>query len=193
MPYATGFSEFSGTIRTEVSFTVGDKNAFTSFDVIYTPTLPATWAGDVRDALDAGSLSFYLKANVAQAGRYLISARLDDAQGKPFALLSFNDELAAGPQEIKLLVFGKLLHDYAPAFPLILRDLDGYLLKIGTDPDRALMPRRIGRVHTSKKYALSSFSTAEASSEERTRYLVELNADVLRAKAALDALQSASP
>jgi hypothetical protein len=43
-------------------------------------------------------------------------------------------------------------------------------------------------VHTSKAYALESFSDAEWSSEERSRYLAELNKDVDEAKRQVDAL-----
>ena len=188
-PASTGFANFSGTVRTEVSFNVGDSNGFVNFDFIYTPETPATWAGSIRDALEAGSLNFYLKANINQGGRYLVSGRLDDANGKPFALVSFNNILATGPQEIRLQLFGKLVADQNPAFPLTLRDVDGYLLKENTDPDRALMPRLAGNVYTSKKYPLASFSSAEWDSEERNRYLTEYNNDVNLAKTALNQLR----
>lgn len=185
-PSNTGFANFSGTVRTEVSFNVGDSNGFVNFDFIYTPQTPATWAGSVRDVLEAGSLNFYLKANVNQGGRYLVSGRLDDANGKPFALVSFNDILATGTHEIRLQLFGKLVVDHNPAFPLTLRDVDAYLLKENTDPDRALMPRLVGAVHTSKKYPQGAFSAAEWDSEQRSRYLTEYNKDVEEAKAALN-------
>jgi hypothetical protein len=48
---------------------------------------------------------------------------------------------AHGSSEVRLTVFGKLMRGLAPALPLTLRDVDGYLLKENTDPDRALMPR----------------------------------------------------
>ena len=82
-------------------------------------------------------MNFYLKAQVRDAGRYVVTGRVDDAKGQPFALISFNDELSAGPKEIKLNLFGKLLIDEKPAFPLTLRDVDGFLLKE--------TQRRIGR------------------------------------------------
>ncbi|MEN9868212.1 MAG: hypothetical protein RL748_3802 [Pseudomonadota bacterium] len=189
-PTATGLAQFNGTIRTEVSFNVGDSAGFVLYDIIYTPEVPATWAGGIRDAQEAGSLNFYLKANINKAGRYLVSARVDDANGKPFALLSFNNILAPGPQEIKLPLFGKLIRDQAPAFPLTLRDVDAYLLKEDVDPDRAMMPRLIGNVHTSKKYAPASFSNTEWESEERTRYLTELGKDVTQTQAELNQLKN---
>ena len=65
--------------------------------------------------------------------------------------------LPAGLQQIKLTVFGKLLRDLKPSFPLTLRDVDGYLLKENTHPDRALLPRLMGTVHVSKAYSLNGF------------------------------------
>src|SRR5205814_3230018 len=139
-------------------------------------------AGGAREALENGSLAFILKANVRQAGRYVVTGRVDDATGKPFALLSFNDEVPAGAQEFRLVLFGKLVRDGKPAFPLTLRDVDAFLLRTDAFPDRALMPRLPGKVLTSQGYALSSFSDAEWTSEERNRYLGELSRDAVDAQ-----------
>jgi hypothetical protein len=184
-PAQTGLAAFNGTIRTEVRYTVAGKSGFVLFDVIYTPELPATWSGQVREAVEDGSLVYYLKANVQKAGRYVVQGRVDDAKGQPFAMASFNDLLPAGPAEVKLTVFGKLLRDKAPALPLTLRDVDGYLLKENVDPDRALMPRLEGRVATGKAHPLKGFSDAEWQSEERQRHLDEFSRDQAQAKAAL--------
>ncbi|CAN5330899.1 hypothetical protein BH11PSE11_BH11PSE11_27150 [soil metagenome] len=184
-PGATSFASFNGTIRTEVKYNVGDRSGSVLFDVIYTSEIPATWAGSIREAVEDGSLNLYLKADIRHAGRYLVSGRVDDAKGKPFALVSFNDLLPQGPTEIKLPVFGKLLNDQQPAFPLSLRDVDAYLLKENTDPDRALMPRLMGKVYATKTYAPKSFSDAEWQSEQRSRYLTEFSKDVNAAKTAL--------
>ncbi|MFZ5545653.1 MAG: hypothetical protein ACOZJZ_19020 [Pseudomonadota bacterium] len=189
-PGAQGFG--AGQIRVEVFFDAGGEPSGTYFDLFYTPHPPAVWQGGVREAVADGSLHFYLKADVREAGRYVVSARLDDANGKPFALLSFNDEVRAGPQEFRLSVFGKLLRDGQPAFPLTLRDVDGFLLRPDTFPDRSLMPRLVGRVHTSASYPLASFSPMEWSSEERDRYLAELSRDVEEARLRLKQLKSGS-
>jgi hypothetical protein len=115
----------------------------------------------------------------------VISARLDDAQGQPFALLQFNEELGSGAQQARLVAFGKLLRDGQPAFPLRLRDVDGFLLHPDRHPDRAMLPRLAGVVHSSRVYPLSRFSDAEWQGEERQRYLDELRRDVDRAREAL--------
>lgn len=184
-PAQTGLAAFNGTIRTEVRYSVGGRASMVLFDVIYSPEVPAVWSGQVREALENGSLNFYLKAEVRQAGRYIVTGRVDDAKGQPFALATFNDVLPAGPNEIRLTMFGKLMRDQDAALPLTLRDVDGYLLKQDTDPDRALMPRLEGKVHVSKPYPLKSFSDTEWQSEERSRYLTEFAKDLTAARAAL--------
>jgi hypothetical protein len=192
-PGQTGLASFHGTIRTEVRYSVGGRNGMLLFDVIYSPDLPATWTGQVREAIDNGSLVFYLKAEVRQPGRYIVTGRVDDARGKPFALATFNDLLGPGPNEVRLTVFGKLMRDQDAALPLTLRDVDGYLLKENVDPDRALLPRLEGTVGVSKPYPLSRFSDAEWQGEERTRYLTEYTKDLKAARSDLSAFDPTQP
>lgn len=192
-PAQTGLAGFKGTIRTQVSYNVNGKNGVVAFDVIYTPELPAVWTGQIREAVENGSLNFYLKAEVRMPGRYIVSGRVDDARGKPFALLTFNDVLGPGPNELRLTMFGKLMRDQDAALPLTLRDVDGYLLRENTDPDRALMPRLEGKVFTSKKHPLEGFSDAEWQSEERTRYLTEFARDLKLASGELQAFDPGQP
>ncbi len=186
-PATQGFAGYAGTIRLLVEVAVDGQQGVVHFDVVYSPDVPATWAG-VREALEAGSLNFYLKANVRQAGRYVVSGRVDDANGVPFALLQFNDEVAAGNREFKLQVFGALVLDKNPVFPLRLRDVDGFLLVPDKFPDRATMARLAGVVHTSANYARSRFSSSEWSSEERQRYLTEYGKDAETARRQLEEL-----
>lgn len=187
-PSVQGFADYAGTIRVQVQLNQDGQQGVLNFDVVYEPQVPAVWAGGVREALQAGSLDFYLKAHVVQPGRYVVSARVVDANGKPFALLGFNDELAAGMQEVRLVLFGKLVRDGAPVFPLALRDVEGFLLIPDRFPDRAMMPRVAGRMHVSGSYPLSGFSDAEWTSEERERYLAELARDVDQATGEVDRL-----
>ncbi|WP_036165183.1 choice-of-anchor X domain-containing protein [Massilia sp. 9096] len=184
-PAQSGLAGFAGTIRTEVRYSVGGKNGALLFDVIYTPELPAVWSGAPREAIENGSLEFLLPAEVRMPGRYVIEGRVDDAKGRPFALLTFNDVLGPGPNVVKLAVFGKLMRDQDAALPLTLRDVDGYLLKENADPDRAMLPRLEGKVYTSKASSNKGFSSDEWQSEERTRYLTEYAKDVTQAKNAL--------
>jgi hypothetical protein len=192
-PAQTGLAGFNGTMRTQVSYNVNGKNGMVVFDVIYTPELPAVWTGQVREAVENGSLVFLLPAEVRMPGRYVISGRVDDARGKPFALLTFNDLLGPGPNVVKLTMFGKLMRDQEAVLPLTLRDVDGYLLKENIDPDRALMPRLEGKVFTGKNHPLKGFSDAEWQSEERTRYLTEFAKDRTLAKNELQAFDPSQP
>lgn len=193
VPSQTAMANFNGTIRTRVSYNVGGQNGSVAYDIINSAELPAVWTGAPREVLDNGALSYILKADVRVAGRYLVSGRVDDAKGKPFALLNFNEQLSTGPHEIRLTVFGKLLRDGQPALPLTLRDVEAYLLKENTDPDRALMPRLQGPVLVGKAHPLASFSDQQWHSEERDRHLTEFAKDYRAARAALGSFDPAVP
>lgn len=189
-PAAQGFGRFAGTVRLEMNLEYAGQPGFIYFDAVYSPDRAAQWLPGVREVLANGSLDLFLKAQVGQAGRYLVTGRVDDATGKPIALLNFNGEVAAGTVEFRLPLFGKLVRDKQPTFPLVLRDVEGFLLKPDTFPDRVMMPRLVGTVHTTRSYPLASFSDAEWTSEERTRYLTELGQDVVLAE---DKVQQLGP
>ncbi|WP_288380240.1 hypothetical protein [uncultured Massilia sp.] len=192
-PGQGGLAGFHGTIRIEVRYTAGGRSGFALFDVIYTPVLPATWTGKAREAVEEGSLHYYLGLEVRQPGRYVVTGRVDDARGKPFAVATFNDVLQTGTREVKLTVFGKLLKDETPAMPLTLRDVDGYLLCENVDPDRLQVARLQGRVLSGRARSLDGVSDAEWQSEERSRYLAEYAKDRQAARAALGAFDPAQP
>lgn len=190
-PATQGFATTQGTIRVDLdlqSDVGGPVHAF--FDVVYMPNLPATWSGQVREVMDKGSLDFYLRADVKEAGRYIVTARAYDATGKPFAMLSFNDEVPAGTHEIRLTLFGKLARDAKPVFPITLRDIDGFILYENRFPDRAMMSRWPQTAYTSQPHGMSEFADAEWSSEQRQRYMTEYSKDV---QVAEQNLQRAKP
>lgn len=188
-PQAQGFANHAGTIRLLAQVSANGEQGVAHFDVVYSPTVPATWLG-VRESIEAGSLNFYLKAQVQTAGRYVVSGRVYDANDKPFALLQFNDEVSAGQREFKLQLFGALVRDVNPAFPLKLVDVEGFLLRPDAFPDRSMLARRPGTVHTTGRYGIDQFSPAEWSSEERERYLVEYQRDVHNAGEQVRSLQN---
>lgn len=179
-PSTQGFSSFAGTIRLLAQVTANGEKGVAHFDIVYSPNVPATWAG-VRDAIENGSLNFYVKAQIKTAGRYVVSGRVYDSSGKPFAHLTFNDEVKAGTQEFKLSLFGALIRDKSPSFPLTLVDVEGFLLQTDVFPDRSMMARQPGVIHTTGKYNADQFSPAEWTSEERERYLKEYSKDVQEA------------
>jgi len=152
------------------------------FDFLFTPEPPAVSTGAVREAVVAGSLMLSYPLTVRRPGRYLLHVRVDDANGKPLAYLESNSVLPAGPQQVPFTVFGKLILDEKPAFPLKVRDFDGYLLKEDVDPDREQIPTRAGYHHTTQVYSLSAFSAAEWQSEEKTRHEREFEKDVAQAR-----------
>ncbi|MCA3242144.1 MAG: hypothetical protein ING89_12690 [Rubrivivax sp.] len=177
-PAAQGFGGFAGTVRLELLLEHAGQPGFLYFDLVYSPETAAVWLPGVREAASPAGIDFFVKAMVRLPGRYVVSARIDDVQGEPVALASFNAEVGAGEQEFRLPVFGKLLRDTSPAMPLKVRDIEAFLLKPDRFPDRVMLPRHAGVQHTSRVHAIASFSNAEWEGEEKTRYLTELTKDV---------------
>lgn len=187
-PAQQGFGSVAGLLRLDVALEYGGQPGEIYFDLVYSPEQAARWLPGVKEAKVDGSLVFTLTLDVKIAGRYVVSARVDDANGLPFVVALFNEELAAGPRAVPLRVFGKLVHDRQPAFPLTVRDVDGFLLKPDAYPDRVMLERRAGVQHVSQPYAAADFSDATWASEDRTRYLRELGGDVADARRELDRL-----
>ncbi len=194
-PSRQGFPLYSGTLRVDFRVSSGSAQGTAFFDILYTGAPPATFTGKVREVVEQGSLQLYAGIQVRKPGRYVVTGRLDDESGVPVALVTFNEELAAGQREVKLTVFGLLIITEAFSFPLKLRDVEGFLLKESGDPDRELMATQRGYVHTTREYEASpkQFSPAEWTSEERQRYLNEFEKDVREAQQNLDALTQKPP
>jgi hypothetical protein len=193
-PQAGALAGFHGTIRSEVRFSVNGRAGVVLFDVIHSPELPAVWAGAPREAISPDALEFTLPLDVRLPGRYVVSGRIDDALGRPFALASFNELLGQGMQSVALRVHGKLLHDAdpGPPLPLVLRDVEGYLLRENADPDRLLLARREGAVLVSRTLSLAGVPDHEWQSEERSRYLTEYAKDRMAARERLAAFDPAA-
>jgi hypothetical protein len=172
-PISQGFAGFYGPIRLFIDLRVDGEEGQTSFEVMFTPRAPAIFTGSFREALLDGSLDIYAGLKIDRPGRYVIAARVDDAEGRTFAYLSFNEELGAGLKEAKLQLFGKLILEQKAKAPFHLRDVEGFLLKENTYPDRELVPTLEGAVHTSKHYQASDFSDAAWESEEKERHVTE--------------------
>ncbi len=189
-PSKQGFPLYSGTLRVSFQVRSGKAQGRAFFDILYTPSPPAQFTGKVREVVEQGSLQLYLGLQVRKAGRYVVAGRVDDEAGVPFAYVSFNDELPEGPQEVKLTVFGKLVLDEAPTFPLKLRDVEGFLLKETGDPDRELLSTLRGYVYTTREHPVSAFSADEWQSEERSRHVNEYTKDVNEAQKELEAASS---
>ena len=147
------------------------------------------FTGKVREAVEQGSLQLYVGLQVRKPGRYVMQGRVDDEAGVPFAFVSFNEELQAGAREVRFTVFGLLIREAAPDFPLKLRDVDGFLLREDAAPDRELVKPLSGYVYTTREYTGDSFSPDEWTSEERQRYLDEYSKDAREAQEQVDKLK----
>lgn len=170
-----------------------EQPGYAYFDVVTHPEEAAEWLPGAKDRLDRGSLIFELPLQVHTAGRYLATGRVDDASGKPFALLSFNEELQRGKQLVRLELFGKLVRDLKPKFPLKLRDMQAFRLIPDSFPDRVMLPAERAPTVISSTYPYLGFSDAEWQSEERSRYLAEYSKDVSEAQDQLRHLEGGSP
>ncbi len=187
-PGTQGFADFAGTVRLTLHLDHAGQPGFLFFDLVYSPELAATWVPGVRDVAEGGDLRFVLQADVRLPGRYVVSGRIDDAAGQPVALALFNAELGGGRQAVVLPVAGRLLHDKQPVFPLRLRDVEAFLLKPDTFPDRVMLPRLAGVLHSSAVYTLDRFANTEPGGDQRARYLAELGKDVREAEEQLQQL-----
>lgn len=185
-PAAQGFEGYHGRVHVDVDLRVESESGRTTFEIEYTPSTPATFTGEVREQIEDGSLAFYVGMDVKKAGRYVLRARVSTAGGEPFAYLSFNDDLGEGRKEARLLLFGKLILDEKAKAPFELRDVEGFRLIPDAHPDRELMPLIEGVAHTSKAYADRDFSDKEWQSEEKDRYVRELQKDVEESKKRLE-------
>ena len=184
-PQTQGFAGYHGPIHLALALRIAGESGTAGFDVEYTPEPPATFTGRVTDRLKDGSLVIGLEMDIDEPGRYVLAARVDDANGKSFAYLGFNDELPRGRVEAPLVLFGKLVLDEEARAPFRLRDVEGFLLREDAYPDRALIPTVEGVMHTTRSYERDDFSPEEWQSEQRDRYVEELTRDVERAEDAL--------
>ena len=177
-PSKQGDNGYHGTVRVAVELRIRTESGSASFDIQYTPESPAAFNGKAREALSGGSLDFFVEMDVAKQGRYVLSGRVDDKSGQTFAYVTFNDELSVGHHEVPLRVFGKLVRDEAAQSPFRLHDVEGYLLKENTFPDREPMAALEGTVLTSRTYNLRDFSDATWDSDDKKRHVTEFQKDV---------------
>ncbi len=180
-PAKEGFSSYHGGIGIDVKLRIGNEEGMANFQLIYTPAAPARFTGKFREAMESGSLCMYVEMDVTKAGRYVLVARLDDAEGEGFGYLEFNDLLETGLREARMCAFGLLVLDQRAKTPFTLRDLEGFLLLEDRNPDRELLALIEGKAYTTKSYPESAFSSAEWESDEKTRYLNEFGKDVEKA------------
>ncbi len=181
-PSQLGFRGFHGMLRVQILLGLGKEQGTAEFDLLYNSESPARFSGVVKERRADGSLQLVLGVHVEKPGRYFVMGRVDDHRERQVAYLEWDGELAAGNQTVPLTVFGKLLHDERPEFPLRLRDVEGFLFVDGGSPDRMHMPRLSGVVHKTQVYSLADFADSEWDHEMKRRYVDEYSKDVERAE-----------
>lgn len=174
-----------GAVVAEVQATAGGETGSVTWQVLYTAGPPARVTGQVREALENGSLALYVGFEVERAGRYESFARVEDANGRVFALVSFRGDLEAGRRELRFEVFGLLVHDEDAPAPFTLRDVEAWRMRLGEWPDRELVPLWPGPYQT-RAYARTDFSDAELESEEKDQRLEAREAQVAEARESLE-------
>jgi hypothetical protein len=157
---------------------VGGEEGEASFDLLYTPVPPAVFTGAFREALEDGSLAFHAGLEVQRAGRYVVTARVEDAAGRAFALLRESAVLAEGKTEVRLQLFGKVVLDEGATGPFRLRDVEGLRFDEGGHPDRETMAPLDGVVLTTRAYGARDFSAAAWESADKTRRVAALQREV---------------
>jgi hypothetical protein len=173
-PAEQGFAAYHGPIRITVALRVGAEEGSASFDVEYTPTAPATFSGSFREELAEGSLALHVGMRVERAGRYVVRARVEDAEGRRFAYLTESATLGSGDGEVRLQLFGKVVADAGARAPFRLRDVEGFRLLEDAYPDREAMTGLDGVVYTTRRHDAADFSAAEWDSDVKTRQVALL-------------------
>ena len=155
----------------------GDERVV-AFGVHITGPPPATFGRIVREALHDGSLDLFLEMDVSVSGRYIIYARVDDTDGEPVALLTFNNELKAGRQHARLSLFGKLAHDAGAETPFTVRDIEGYRVAHDAPAGRQQLNDLPGVAHVTRRYAIDDFSPNAWASEQKSRHITRYQSAV---------------
>lgn len=167
-PPAEALGSYTGDLLLRVEAEAGGERGTLVYAFVYTGAPPAAFSGDVRDRLQGGSVVFEAGVDVWRAGRYRITARVDDAAGRPLALARFDGELEAGALEVPLVLFGKIALDEGARSPFVLRDVEGFRLLDGVYPDRETMATWAGP-HRSRPYRADELSAAAWTGGEAPR------------------------
>ncbi|MCE9571945.1 MAG: hypothetical protein K8W52_02195, partial [Deltaproteobacteria bacterium] len=162
----------------EIEFDHGVAHQIARLAAGYTPAAaaPARFTGTYREAIEHGSLVVYAGVEVRDAGWYDVDANLWDAANQGVAWTRFKGDLAKGPQEVRLLFFGKVLLDRHSTAPWHLGELRGYRYDAdASPPEQYLDAPTVG--FTTQVATLGALSPAEWDSPQRAETLRALAAD----------------
>jgi hypothetical protein len=141
-----------------VDITSGDETGTLAFPFIETASAPGKFTQSARDALEDGSVAFYVGVEIDRPGLYEIVARVYDSTGAPISYVRFLDQLTQASTEVRMAVFGGLLVDEGAVPPLVLRDVEGQRMVLNQYPDREVMVEWPAN-YTSAKYDIGQFTT----------------------------------
>ena len=94
----------------------------------------------MRGAVVDGSVRVEAGLEVLRPGFFRFDANLYGAGEQPVGYALFKGELAAGPSEVPLVFYGKVLRDAGVTGPFTLGELRGYRFLEGAYPDRERLP-----------------------------------------------------
>jgi len=114
---------------------------------------------EMGDRVSNGSLVLDVGADLSVGGFYRFDANVYDAAGNPVAFAMWKGELAAGPQQIPLEVWGKVLRDAGAPGPYTIGEIRGYRFLDGQYPDREMLPA-VGATHTTSAWPLDALTDA---------------------------------
>jgi hypothetical protein len=173
----TALAQHAGSVHVDVQYDPGNgKPALATLDLVYQPggSPPARFTGKFREVMNNGSLDIYAGVEVLEAGQYMISANLFDANGQPaVSMLARMVSLDQSSTEVKLQAFGRVVREADSPTPFTLSNLRGYLFYPGHDPDRKSMPDYTEDYRTAK-YPIDAFSDEEYWDEHKQQQIQSL-------------------
>lgn len=182
----TPLAKHAGKVDVDVQYDPGNgKIAEATLDALYQPggSSPARFTGKFREVMNKGSLDIYVGVEVAEAGSYMISANLFDANGQPaVSMLARMVALDPSSTEVRLQAFGRVVREQDSPSPFTLSNLRGYIFYAGQDPDRKTMADYPDDYRTAK-YPIDAFSEDEYWDEHKQTQIQNL----------LDAAKAAPP
>lgn len=87
---------------------------------------PARFTGDFSDVVEAGSVAVYVGLDVDVPGYYHVDANLWGSDGEPVGWAKWTGDLEAGPQQARLLFFGRVITDSETEPPWRVEQLRGF-------------------------------------------------------------------
>jgi hypothetical protein len=152
--------DFDGELRVRADVSTASEAGEIVFPLHSTPAAPAVFTGTVREAVENGSLAFYVGIRPEKSGRYTIVGRIYDSKRRAMAVLTTNAEVRSSDHEVRLALCGELLRDEAVEGPWELRDVEGFrFAEVDGKVEKTPMATWSGP-HRTLKYPLETFSQA---------------------------------